>query len=258
MGTGKSKGESVYILQAPVDDSGWGSLIPTDDSSVLGLPPEPEFPGLLRDFFHFVPAERNWKPNVLTKVWRPLAVLPDRNRVKSYNDYPTLSVGILKAPAFSQRAVDALRDLLERDGEILPLAAPPEIGAYYAFNTLTVADALDLPRCRDVEYYGEGPNAFQIASIERFEFLARELSGVSIFQLPEFPSRRTASRNSPPDLCGYPQHLTIARVSCASSSCETFLLTHQDSRHVLRFDALRRISGPVATGPIAFEIRREG
>jgi len=46
-----------------------------------------------------------------------------------------------QVPAFSHRAVDALRAFLEPNGEILPLVSP--VGEYYAYNTTTVVDALD-------------------------------------------------------------------------------------------------------------------
>ena len=99
-------------------------------------------------------------------------------RVRRFNDYPCVDLGI---PAFSQRAVDALRDLLEPNGELLPLIS--DIGQYWAFNVTTVADVLDWKRSQ-IRWLIK-PDA--ASSIERHEFFPSKLRILSIFRIPEIP-----------------------------------------------------------------------
>src|SRR5258707_1021726 len=78
---------------------------------------------------------RGWTITPLAPIWTPQPVI---GRVRSFNDYPCVDLII---PAFSRRAVDALRDFIEPNGELLPLVSP--VGEYFAYNTTTVADILD-------------------------------------------------------------------------------------------------------------------
>src|SRR5260370_19682769 len=78
---------------------------------------------------------RAWTVTPMGTIWRPQ---PVEGRVYAFNDYPCVNLTI---PAFSRRAVDVLRDLLEPNGELLPLVS--SVGEYYAFNTTKVADILD-------------------------------------------------------------------------------------------------------------------
>jgi hypothetical protein len=167
---------AVYFVDHPADDERHACFIPTDMSSVLGFGPK----AFEKDFEPSVPEHRDWQPHRLKDVWKPREVFGDRDRVKPYNDYPTL-VGI---PAFSQKAVDALRDFLEPNGEILPLITPPKLGPYYAYNTTTVADVLDIQRSSGVTFFGN--DEFLISDICRFEFREDKLQGLSIFRIPEY------------------------------------------------------------------------
>jgi hypothetical protein len=118
---------------------------------------------------------RDWQMLRLAPKWVPIEVV---GRVRKFNDYPCVG---LSHPAFSQRAVDALRDLLEPNREILPLASP--LGTYYHFNVTKVADVLDLKRseiCWAIE-------PFTASTIEHYEFDPRRLQGLTIFVLPESP-----------------------------------------------------------------------
>lgn len=56
-------------------------------------------------------------------------------------DFPHLFGAV---PVMSERAVAALRSLLEAHGELLPLSS--EGGTYWAYNCLTVVDAMDTQR----------------------------------------------------------------------------------------------------------------
>jgi hypothetical protein len=119
----------------------------------------------------FLPDE-DGRPPRLADVWRPAKV---DGRVRSFNDYPCVD----SVPAFSERAVEALRDLLEKNGELLPLSS--ELGRYYAYNVTTVADVLDRKKA-DAVYSADGRSAMWI---KRYAFCASRLKGLTIFRIPE-------------------------------------------------------------------------
>jgi len=104
--------------------------------------------------------DRNWQVPRLSKLWKPH---PVTGKVRPWNDYPCLN---LEIPAFSRRAVDALRDLLEPHGELLPLVS--SVGEYYAFNVTTIADVLDHERS-EIDWTGEG--RILASTVKRFELL---------------------------------------------------------------------------------------
>lgn len=77
--------------------------------------------------------------------WRPLRLSADRqNKRVPAGDFPCIFNGN-SMPALSQRAVDALRDLLEPVGELLPVECPD--GRLWLFNCLRFADVLDEEHC---------------------------------------------------------------------------------------------------------------
>jgi hypothetical protein len=128
------------------------------------------------DFLDTVPSDRttrDWKVMRVGKAWRPAKVF---GQVRKFNDYPCVD---LHVPAFSARAVEALRDLLEPNGELLPFPTP--IGEYYAFNLTTVADVLDTRRSQ-ILWLKEPIKAMEILS---YEFIAEKLQSFSIFRIPE-------------------------------------------------------------------------
>lgn len=93
------------------------------------------------------------------------------------SDFPS-SGGII--PVFSQRAVEALADLLLAHGEILPLTCVE--GAYFAYNVTRLIDALDLQRS-DYHQFSSGV----IFDISRHEFRPDRLRDAVIFKLPQMP-----------------------------------------------------------------------
>jgi len=100
----------------------------------------PEVPGLSDMLFAVNLRDPNWQAPRLTNVTSPYPVRIDvRRPLKS--DYPCID---LTVPAFSGRAVEALRDLVQPCGELLPLTC--EAGRFYAFNPTIVSHALDLSR----------------------------------------------------------------------------------------------------------------
>ncbi len=141
-------------------------------SKILDDPRYEGFSTSDRTFLQTCPYPRDFRECRELKVQR----VPDnwtaptlKGRVRFFNDYPTVG----SIPAFSLRAVIALRDLLEPNGQLLPIAG----GNYFAYNLLTIADALD----RDAS---EGIAAFEIS---RFEFRPNLVESLVIFRIPEKP-----------------------------------------------------------------------
>ena len=120
---------------------------------------------------------RAWTVTRMAHLWTPQ---PVSGRVRPYNDYPCCNLYI---PAFSERAVEALRDMLEPNGELLPLVSA--VGTYYAYNITTVADALDTKRS-EIDWY-EDKSIVLPSSVLRYVFRPEKLQGLSIFRLVEEP-----------------------------------------------------------------------
>jgi hypothetical protein len=99
-----------------------------------------------------------------------------RNRPRT--DFPSFG-GV---PVFSQRAIEALRDLLEPCGEILPLRCHE--GTYFAYNVTRLVDALDEAQS-ELERFSSG----RIMWIERPVFFPDRLAGEVIFKVPQSPNR---------------------------------------------------------------------
>ena len=118
------------------------------------------------------PGEQEVAPR-LADLWTPVRVI---GNVRPWNDYPCIGLSL---PAFSGRAVDALRDLLEPNGELLPLIS--DVGEYYAYNVTTVADVLD----EEKSEISWGLEQAYASRIIRFEFHADRLDRLAIFRIPQ-------------------------------------------------------------------------
>jgi hypothetical protein len=153
---------NVYLLGKITDDPRY------DGFSYRGFP----------ECFPRNRTSRDWRVIRLQPTWKPIEV---RGRVRTFNDFPCVN---LTRPAFSARAVEAMRDMLEPNGELLPLKTPE--GAYYAYNTTTIADVLDARRS-EVRWL---PNQKPITAvfIERYEFVAEKVRDLTIFRIPEEPA----------------------------------------------------------------------
>jgi hypothetical protein len=103
-----------------------------------------------------------------------------KHRGRPASDYPFLCAGLA---VFSERAVAALRDLLEDAGEILPLPSPD--GSYSACNVTRVVDALDREQS-EIAYFDDG----RIMHVRRYVFLADRLADVPLFKLAGFEKGR--------------------------------------------------------------------
>jgi len=121
-------------------------------------------------------AKLSWQPSQLADVWTPQAVI---GKVAPFVDYPSVS----RIPAFSQRAVHALQDLLEPNGELLPLKT--DTGSYFVYNILTKSTAFDVEKS-EARFVPESAKETAIA-IKRFEFDAKKLEH-AIFRMREYPA----------------------------------------------------------------------
>jgi hypothetical protein len=104
-------------------------------------------------------------------------------------DYPLVAAlpNDVITPVFSQHAVDSLSELLEGNGELLPLVC--DFGQYYAFNITREVEALDENRseyklCSEV-YPDESPPSPDFLLVTRFAFYTDRVADLTIFKLPK-------------------------------------------------------------------------
>jgi hypothetical protein len=104
-------------------------------------------------------------------------------------DYPVLGgfPGYPITPIFNQKAADALADLLEGNGELLPLEC--DSSKYYAFNITREVEALDeqhseFKLCSEV-YPDEPPPDPDFLLVTRFTFHPDKVADLAIFKLPK-------------------------------------------------------------------------
>lgn len=81
---------------------------------------------------------RTWAPKTLKATWPTPEVV---GNVRRFNDLVDDC-----PPAFSQRAVDMLRDLLEPNGELLPVKH--KLGTYYYYNCHRMTNCVDLTKSK--------------------------------------------------------------------------------------------------------------
>jgi hypothetical protein len=149
----------ILKLKPDVDRYRWLALVDDADARILSD-------------LHEGPVGAAWKP--VRVEW----IEEDTQSGKPKSDFPTLGT----TPVFSERAVDALLDLLVENGEILPLDVEGE--RYFAYNVTRTLDALDQDRSVIVRY----PTG-RILDISRYEFLPDKLDGSALFRLPQFRGR---------------------------------------------------------------------
>ncbi|MGH2662091.1 MAG: imm11 family protein [Actinomycetota bacterium] len=97
-------------------------------------------------------------------------------------DFPSLGG---YAPVFSRRATDAVEDLLEDAGELLPLDSPD--GTYLVFNVTRVLDALDEDRSDVRRFKSTG----RIMNIDRYQLIPERIGDAPIFKLSQIPRMYT-------------------------------------------------------------------
>ena len=166
---------ALYKLEPIIDNPEYEGFAFTQSESLRGTR------CLTRDFMpdDCLTKGRAWTVTPLIPYWTPQQVI---GRVRSFNDFPCVSLTI---PAFSRRAVDALRDYLVPNGELLPLVSA--VGEYFVYNTTKVADILD-EASSQIQWLSENHTFGQIFEIHRYECFAERMAGLSIFRLVEMPS----------------------------------------------------------------------
>ena len=81
-------------------------------------------------------------------------------------------------PVFNSKAVKALSDFLESNGELLPITCNAE--RYFVFNVTKVIDALDEDNC-ELKLFDGGA----IMDVETFSFFPERLQGITLFKIPQ-------------------------------------------------------------------------
>lgn len=162
---------NIYVLENVLDNPLYEGLASLDFSLGESLPSD------------WRPNWRTWEPKRLKPTWRTPDVV---GNVRHFNDYP----GFGGRPAFSQRAVDLLRDLLEPNGELLPLRH--KIGIYYYFNCTCMSDCLDLERSKTTKV--KGRNGGVIADINGLVFNNDMLEDLTIFRIRTLPMHQFCSQ----------------------------------------------------------------
>ncbi|TWU02891.1 hypothetical protein [Stieleria varia] len=163
---------NVYELSYFADDPRFsGFEFPEDAPSLISRE------SITRDFDPELHGKLDWKPVSLAKVWVPQPVV---GGVQPYNDYPR--VGML--PAFSRRAVEALRVELEANGEILPIQS--KVGEYFVYNVLTKSLALDVDKS-EITFGPPNSSKETAFMVDRFEFDETRLAEHAIFRIREYP-----------------------------------------------------------------------
>lgn len=149
----------VYVMNPVTDNPLFDGLALDDHEDLLDTEP----PDWIRKY-------KTWQPRSLKKKWPTPNVV---GNVRRFNDYPCIN---LSRPAFSQRAVDLLRDVLEPNGELLPVRH--RIGRYYFYNCTRMVNVIDLTRS-EVERLDGG----LITQVDgRLVFIEKRLDGLTIFK----------------------------------------------------------------------------
>lgn len=104
-----------------------------------------------------------------------------RGAVRPVNHYPCIN-NYPGRPVFSSYAIKYLREILQPNGEILPIEAPQ--GEYYYYNTTTVADILDQEHS-EITWLKKPIVALKI---RHYEFKTDTVDRLRIFRIPEKPA----------------------------------------------------------------------
>lgn len=143
-------------------------ILDSDANRYQNLVPVREADWDVFDAFRGTPIGASWSP-VKVEV-----LVDDLHKNRPPSDFPSLATDV---PVFSQRAAEALGDLLEGNGELLPLDC--DEGVYYAYNVTHVVDALDVAQS-EFKRFESG----RIMDIVQHVFQPEKLAGLTIFKLP--------------------------------------------------------------------------
>jgi hypothetical protein len=120
--------------------------------------------------------------------WWPVkvrCVRADEKQKFTPSDFPWLGADAL---VMRRRAVDALRDILDAHGEVLPLVADDNV-ELFVFNARAV-DALDDARSSVMRF----PGTNRIMDITQAAFIEPRIRGIDIFRLPHRASSTYVSQ----------------------------------------------------------------
>jgi hypothetical protein len=138
----------------------------------------------LMDHFRGQPMRAIWPP-----IEYQVTVVP-KEKYDGWK-YPPSDVYSGRRVIFSRKAVDALYDLLEANGEILPLIFEGKENEYFAYNVLTVSNAVDEEKS-EIDRHPDG----DFSHIVRYEFDPAQVDGLTIFKVwknksPRVPTSHT-------------------------------------------------------------------
>lgn len=112
------------------------------------------------------------------REWKPILVQRDRptkRGARKEADIPYDHDALI----LRHHAVEALQDVLDAHGEVLPLATKDGV-ELYIFNPRFVLDALDMKRS-ELEYSSPSTSRF---GIRKFVFIDKVIHDVAIFRMP--------------------------------------------------------------------------
>lgn len=147
----------VYMLDA--DGDSYRGIYFYDEDSILGF----------TERFDGAPMKNSWTGKELFKY------VP---RYLPKGDTPSFHASI---PVFNARAVEVLADLLEPNGELLPIRCQGE--DLFLFNVTRLVDALDEENSR-LERFDDG----RIWDIKLYSFFREKLVTEAVFKLPQITS----------------------------------------------------------------------
>jgi hypothetical protein len=169
----KNTPKELFELRVMTDNPLFEGFALTKSPSLLG---RDSLDDDLTPGFGVSESSRNWTQVSLRDKWMPPRVV---GRVAPYNDFPGIDMVL---PAFSLRACEALSDLLEPNGELLPILS--HIGQYFFYNITAIVDALDTADS-ECEFWCDPPTT--ATEINYFSFHESKLAGLSIFRIHEWP-----------------------------------------------------------------------
>lgn len=134
-------------------------------------------------------------------TWRPIPVRrvrADEHHEVKPSDFPWLGSDAL---VMRRSAVDALRDILDANGELLPLSTDDGV-ELFVLNA-RVLDALDEPNSSLMKF----PGTNRIMRIKKVAFVTSVVKGADMFRLPlrassTYVSERFVERVNAAGLCG--------------------------------------------------------
>lgn len=111
-------------------------------------------------------------------TWKPIAVRrvrADERQAFNPSDFPWLGSHAL---IMRRAAVDALRDILDANGEVLPLSTDDGL-ELFVLNA-RIVDALDEANSSLMKF----PGTDRIMRIKRIAFVTSKIEGIDLFRLP--------------------------------------------------------------------------